>query len=862
MVILASGSQLDSVDLAQAQERALGADISYWNRGSTSATSNGIGQTHWNTAFTTGNIKFVFIRATRGGTTGVDQGSGTYGNPDPPLETLSRRYDDPDFMRNINRAIAAGMLAGPYHFGRADVAGNTGLDEANHFIEMAGAFMRPGYLLPVFDLEAGSGLSQTALSNWAVEFADRINDVAGVRPIIYANSSYVNDEVNSSVATAMPNLWIARPSAGDPLTTEPPPATGYPNVYGKWNPSYPTIPNPQPWQFWQYTITSIPGFNSVDSSVDANVAHGDIEWVRNFLVPAMWVNNTSGDWSTLANWNSGQPTSMPVTPPDQSTPYLPGSVPTPRLPGAAGSGPTSGQYDTVILDRPSANITVTLSSGSYNIRKLYMRETLSITGGTLTINYDPAYRPDSSSTVLHGGPLSAQFSGPVTLSGSGSLNVNTLQVDATRTFTLAGSSGTLTFKQINLMPHSTTPAKISVTGNVNINPLSNGTATITSGSGTGSTGFVDLGGGTRTFNVGNGSASIDLDVAVPITNGSLTKSGAGTMRLSGSNTISAATISGGVLRTNHAAALTNTMAVTVNNGGTLDLNGSTDTIASLASAAGNTTGVVSQGAANLSLSASSGTFTYAGSITGTGTLTKNGASTQILAGNNSLGPVTISAGKLLFNGSNTTGNITVSTNGVLGGTGSVSGAVTLNNFGHLAPGTSVESFDVGALTLNTGSILDFELGAGGVMDRINVAGLLTIVGSTVNLTDVGGMSAGLYTLIDYGTISGSVAGLGTPNGPSNFKYSLIDTGSMIHLRVSIPGDFNFDNIVDAADYIVWRKGLGTIYTPSDYNVWRAHFGETSASGSSLGAGDTVPEPGAAAVLVFALSLLVRRRRAQ
>ena len=97
---------------------------------------------------------------------------------------------------------------------------------------------------------------------------------------------------------------------------------------------------------------------------------------------------------------------------------------------------------------------------------MYMRETLNITGGTLTINYDPNYNNDFDNnpatnfpSALRSGPISAQFSGAVTLSGSGSLSVNTLQVDATQTFTLAGSTGTLTFKQINLMP-SATPAKI------------------------------------------------------------------------------------------------------------------------------------------------------------------------------------------------------------------------------------------------------------------------------------------------------------------------------------------------------------------------------------------------------------------
>jgi hypothetical protein len=36
-----------------------------------------------------------------------------------------------------------------------------------------------------------------------------------------------------------------------------------------------------------------------------------------------------------------------------------------------------------------------------------------------------------------------------------------------------------------------------------------------------------------------------------------------------------------------------------------------------------------------------------------------------------------------------------------------------------------------------------------------------------------------------------------------------------------PGDFNHDGTVDAADYVVWRKGLGTIYSQDDYEVFDA-----------------------------------------
>ncbi len=57
------------------------------------------------------------------------------------------------------------------------------------------------------------------------------------------------------------------------------------------------------------------------------------------------------------------------------------------------------------------------------------------------------------------------------------------------------------------------------------------------------------------------------------------------------------------------------------------------------------------------------------------------------------------------------------------------------------------------------------------------------------------------------------------------------------------GDFNNDHVVDAADYVVWRKGLGTTYTQSDYYVWRSQFGQTiPGSGSSLDSPTPVPEP--------------------
>jgi probable HAF family extracellular repeat protein len=83
--------------------------------------------------------------------------------------------------------------------------------------------------------------------------------------------------------------------------------------------------------------------------------------------------------------------------------------------------------------------------------------------------------------------------------------------------------------------------------------------------------------------------------------------------------------------------------------------------------------------------------------------------------------------------------------------------------------------------------------------------------------------------------------------------------------IAILGDFNNDGTVDAADYVVWRKGLGTIYTQDDYNTWRANFGATAAGAAAVAhsaTGPAVPEPASVALLLFAafglLALVVRR----
>jgi hypothetical protein len=72
---------------------------------------------------------------------------------------------------------------------------------------------------------------------------------------------------------------------------------------------------------------------------------------------------------------------------------------------------------------------------------------------------------------------------------------------------------------------------------------------------------------------------------------------------------------------------------------------------------------------------------------------------------------------------------------------------------------------------------------------------------------------------------------------------------------SLPGDFNLDGTVDAADYTVWRDGLGGAYTQSDYTLWKNNYGATNVSMAV-----SVPEPAALMLLVLALVAQTNHRR--
>ncbi len=92
---------------------------------------------------------------------------------------------------------------------------------------------------------------------------------------------------------------------------------------------------------------------------------------------------------------------------------------------------------------------------------------------------------------------------------------------------------------------------------------------------------------------------------------------------------------------------------------------------------------------------------------------------------------------------------------------------------------------------------------------------------------------------------------------------LADLGWSVAAPTSMPGDFNGDHVVDAADYATWRDGIGSLYTMADYNVWRQNYGATrasSAAASQTPTAQAAPEPASLVLLLCSLLLPARRRR--
>ncbi|MCH2116316.1 MAG: trypsin-like serine protease [Pirellulales bacterium] len=215
------------------------------------------------------------------------------------------------------------------------------------------------------------------------------------------------------------------------------------------------------------------------------------------------------------------------------------------------------------------------------------------------------------------------------------------------------------------------------------------------------------------------------------------------------------------------------------------------------------------------------------------------------------------AGRLYLDSDTTTQSGTFQHNGgYLGGDGVVNGDL-LTSAAMVAPGHGIGQLSVtGDFTMGPASALEIEIGGTSAteFDALQV-GENAYLNGTLAVTLMGDYYPDLgdrFSVLQAVSIANSGVVLGGPDG-DKFKlvYSLGELllESTVTGPAVLPGDYNSDGVVDAADYTVWIDQLGTATLPNrdpsatgpvgqfDYLVWKNNFGATGTENTAA-----VPEP--------------------
>lgn len=234
----------------------------------------------------------------------------------------------------------------------------------------------------------------------------------------------------------------------------------------------------------------------------------------------------------------------------------------------------------------------------------------------------------------------------------------------------------------------------------------------------------------------------------------VTKTGTGTLELSGTNTYTGTTVASGTLAIDSAVSLPgyNTNgSYSVSGGGTMAV-GNSVTDNEISDMLGTTN---FQAGAVLGFDTTSGDRSYSSAIADTAQgslgLTKTGTDALTLSGTSTFtGPTTVEDGQLFVNGSLTSTSAVSVAGGALGGTGSIASGLSVGGAGTLSPGDAsspIGAFSAGATTLAAGATFGFEVDSTNPNTLATAADLMVVNGN---------LNIASSSILDFTDIASSV----------------------------------------------------------------------------------------------------------
>lgn len=237
------------------------------------------------------------------------------------------------------------------------------------------------------------------------------------------------------------------------------------------------------------------------------------------------------------------------------------------------------------------------------------------------------------------------------------------------------------------------------------------------------TGPLSLNGAGITNRLGTVTAGVGVVWNGPITGNGFEKIGTGTLSLgNAANSYTGDTrVTAGTLTVSAAGKLSPASALDLN-GGTVDLAGTTQTVAGLRGA----TGTITSTLPAVLTANQTADSTYGGALNGSVTLFKDGPGTLTLAGTSlTTGATVLTAGGLTVNGSLSGSAVTV-VGGTLSGIGTTGDLLLAN--GILSPGTPVGTLNTAGLTLGAGTFAETITGAS-THGQVSVTGSVVLSGN-------------------------------------------------------------------------------------------------------------------------------------